>query len=93
MTSAMKHFRDPGFFKQVVPDYLCRDDGPAAHGSVPASTHARAPVAGHLDALRRAYGPDGSPAQRTVHTARLPLQVPLILWAWSLGNAEPRQSL
>ena len=26
MTSAMKHFRDPGFYRQVVPDYLCRDE-------------------------------------------------------------------
>jgi uncharacterized membrane protein len=41
-------------------------------------------VAGHVDSLRRAYGSDGSPTQRVVHTARLPLQVPLILWAWSL---------
>ena len=153
MTSAMKHFRDPGFFNQVVPDYLCRDDGPAAPGSAPgdipaaasANARGRAPgrapasdpgnarplavmsrqewialsglveaaaavgllvpatrratatgvavlfglfVAGHVDALRRAYGADGSPAQRTVHTARLPLQVPLILWAWSLRNAD-----
>ncbi|HYH77716.1 MAG TPA: hypothetical protein VD841_09480 [Arthrobacter sp.] len=137
MTSAMKHFRDPGFFNQVVPDYLCRDDGPASAAGAPAGARGGTAgnarplavmsrqewialsglveaaaavgllvpatrritatgvaalfglfVAGHVDALRRAYGPDGSPAQRTVHTARLPLQVPLVLWAWSLRNAS-----
>lgn len=148
LTSAMKHFRDPGFYGQVVPDYLCRDDGPASATSTSTSTStpASAPtsmpgsarplavmtrqewialsglmeagaavgllipatrrttatgvaalfgvfVAGHVDAIRRAYGPDGSPAQRTVHTARLPLQVPLVLWAWSLRNAGWRRSL
>jgi uncharacterized membrane protein len=150
MTSAMKRFRDPGFYGQVVPDYLCRDDGPVSANSTPdsdpASTPGSAPaalpaaarplavmsreewialsglveaaaavgllipatrratatgvaalfglfVAGHVDALRRAYGPDGSSAQRTVHTARLPLQVPLILWAWSLRSAGRRHSL
>lgn len=153
MTSAMKHFRDPGFYGQVVPDYLCRDDGPAsatsAPGSAPTSTPGSASgsasgsaptsarslavrsreewialsglveagaavgllfpatrritatgvaalfgvfVAGHVGAIRRAYGPDGSPAQRTVHTARLPLQLPLILWAWSLRNAGRKLS-
>lgn len=158
LTSAMKHFRDPGFYGQVVPDYLCRDDGPASATSMPTSTPGSAPtsmptstpgsaptsmpgsarplavmtrqewialsglveagaavgllipatrrttaswvaalfvvfVAGHVDAIRRAYGPDGSPAQRTVHTVRLPLQVPLVLWAWSLRNAGRRHSL
>ncbi|MCU1516745.1 MAG: hypothetical protein JWQ75_1466, partial [Pseudarthrobacter sp.] len=44
-------------------------------------------LAGHIDALRRAYGPMGSPMQRKVHSLRLPLQAPLILWAWSLRNA------
>jgi uncharacterized membrane protein len=132
MTSAMKHFRNPGFYRQVVPDYLCRDDGstPAAGEPgtarplavmtrhewialsglveagaavgllIPATRRATAAgvaalfgvfVAGHVDAIRRAYGPDGSPTQRTVHTARLPLQVPLILWAWSLRNAGRRR--
>lgn len=43
-------------------------------------------LAGHLDALRKSYGPDGTPGQRRVHTLRLPLQVPLIAWAWSLRN-------
>ena len=47
-------------------------------------------LAGHADALRRAYGPTGSPAQRTAHNVRLPLQLPLILWAWSLRNVPAR---
>ena len=47
-------------------------------------------LAGHLDALRRAYGPDGTPGQRRVHTLRLPLQAPLIAWAWSLRNPVRR---
>jgi uncharacterized membrane protein len=41
-------------------------------------------LAGHFDALRRAYGADGSSRQRRVHTLRLPAQAPLIAWAWSL---------
>ncbi|NQD87439.1 hypothetical protein HP499_06415 [Paenarthrobacter sp. CM16] len=41
-------------------------------------------LAGHIDALRRAYGPQGTPAERRIHTVRLPLQIPLILWSWSL---------
>ena len=41
-------------------------------------------LAGHLDALRKAYGPNGTRGQRRVHTLRLPLQAPLIAWAWSL---------
>ncbi|MGP0222272.1 DoxX family protein [Paenarthrobacter sp. NCHU4564] len=41
-------------------------------------------LAGHIDALRRAYGPEGTPAERRIHTLRLPLQAPLILWSWSL---------
>ncbi len=48
-------------------------------------------LAGHLDALRKAYGPDGTPAQRRIHTLRLPLQAPLIAWAWSLRKAASRQ--
>ncbi|TPV48857.1 hypothetical protein FJ661_17930 [Pseudarthrobacter phenanthrenivorans] len=121
--SAMKHFRDPAFYHQVVPDFLCRDDAGASPGAapprplallsreewiavsgllelaaavgilVPATRKAAATgtavmftafLAGHLDALRRAYGPQGSAAQRKVHTVRLPLQAPLIAWAWSL---------
>ena len=46
-------------------------------------------LAGHLDALRKAYGPDGTPGQRRVHTLRLPLQAPLIAWAWSLTEPGP----
>lgn len=47
-------------------------------------------LAGHLDALRKAYGPDGTPGQRRAHTLRLPLQAPLIAWAWSLRNPVRR---
>ena len=47
-------------------------------------------LAGHLDALRKAYGPDGTPGQRRAHTLRLPLQAPLIAWAWSLRNLARR---
>lgn len=136
LASAMKHFRDPGFYRQVVPDYLCREDG-AADGTGAAGTsdggprHSAAPsrpfallsrdewiavsgllelaaavgilvpgtrkatatattimfaafLAGHVDAVRRAFGPQGTPAQRKVHSVRLPLQAPLIAWAWSL---------
>jgi uncharacterized membrane protein len=152
LTSAMKHFREPRFFAQVVPDYLCRDtpdtnrDAPDTNGGAPEAgadsaggvhiTHdgggrplavmtreewiavsglleagaavvllipaARrlaatavtgmftAFLAGHVDALRRSYGPTGSPAQRTAHAVRLPLQLPLILWAWSLRTAPVR---
>jgi uncharacterized membrane protein len=150
LASAMKHFRDPGFFRQVVPDYLCREDAPsgsmaaglaAAAGTsdggtsrgtasarplallsreewialsglvelaaavgilIPATRRATATgtaimftvfLAGHLDALRQAYGPQGSRARQKVHTLRLPLQAPLIAWAWSLrretGRARP----
>ena len=41
-------------------------------------------VAGHISALERAYGPRGSSRARLVHSLRLPLQLPLIRWAWSL---------
>ncbi|MGG6381935.1 hypothetical protein [Paenarthrobacter sp. NEAU-H11] len=118
LASAMKHFRDPGFYRQVVPDYLCRDDGAAPSRPfallsreewiavsgllelaaavgilVPGTRKATATattmmfaafLAGHVDALRRAYGPRGTRAQRKVHSVRLPLQAPLISWAWSL---------
>ncbi|SDS77015.1 Uncharacterized membrane protein [Pseudarthrobacter equi] len=129
LASAGKHFRSPGFYRQVVPDYLCREDpapgtvptganGPlavlsreewiAASGLIeaaaavglliPATRKVTATavaamftafVAGHVDALRRAYGPDGTPLQRRIHTVRLPLQAPLIAWAWSLRNTGP----
>ncbi|WP_458780817.1 DoxX family protein [Arthrobacter sp. D3-16] len=147
LASAMKHFRDPGFFRQVVPDYLCLEDtyrhepadggagfsstaassgtagsdgGPEPDRSRPLAVMTReewiavsgllelsaavgilvpptrkaaataltamfiAFLAGHADALRRSYGAQGSALQRKVHTLRLPLQAPLILWAWSL---------
>lgn len=140
MTSAMKHFREPRFFEQVVPDYLCRET-PGAGGELPERREVQTPdggkrplavmsreewiavsglleagaavgllipstrratatavtamfavfLAGHVDALRRAYGPAGSPAQRKVHTVRLPLQLPLILWAWSLRKPGRRR--
>ncbi|BAS07017.1 hypothetical protein AHiyo4_04390 [Arthrobacter sp. Hiyo4] len=48
-------------------------------------------LAGHVDALRRAYGSAGSPTQRKVHAGRFPLQLPLILWAWSLRNPGRRR--
>lgn len=41
-------------------------------------------TAGHISALRRAYGPKGSAQARKVHTLRLPLQLPLVAWAWSV---------
>lgn len=131
--SAGKHFRDPGFYRDVVPDYLCRrdpeplpepDPAPgAAHSTVPNHPLAvlsrdewiavsgllelaaavgillpptrkltataltamfTAFLAGHADALAKAYGPQGTSRRRKIHTMRLPLQAPLILWAWSL---------
>ncbi|MGM7776298.1 DoxX family protein [Arthrobacter sp. KNU-44] len=45
-------------------------------------------LAGHVDALRRAYSPAGTSSARRIHTLRLPLQLPLILWAWSLAGAK-----
>lgn len=145
LTSAMKHFREPRFFAQVVPDYLCRDapdtnsKAPAAGADsaggvntphdgggrplavmtrvewialsglleagaavvllIPAARRVAATaitgmltvfLAGHVDALRRAHGPTGTASQRKAHTLRLPLQVPLILWAWSLRDAPSR---
>lgn len=41
-------------------------------------------IAGHLSALQRAFGPRGSDREKAIHLARLPLQLPLIRWAWSL---------
>lgn len=40
-------------------------------------------TAAHLSGLSRALS-RGSRRDRLVHTARLPLQAPLIAWAWSL---------
>jgi uncharacterized membrane protein len=150
LTSAMKHFREPRFFAQVVPDYICRDaPGPAVAATdaepgrerssavkakhdgagrplavmtreewiavsglleagaavvllIPATRRVAAAavtamftvfLAGHVDALRHAYGPAGSAAQRKAHTVRLPLQLPLIVWAWSLRAAKARPQL
>ncbi|MBT2594105.1 hypothetical protein [Arthrobacter sp. ISL-72] len=105
LASAMKRFREPAFFHQVVPDFLCRDDsgarpngpfavmtcdewvavsglleaGAAVGLFIPATRKSAAGavtamltvfLAGHADALRRAYGPAGTPSQRKVHTAR-----------------------
>ncbi|WP_258804628.1 DoxX family protein [Pseudarthrobacter sp. NS4] len=149
LASARQHFRSPGFYRQVVPDFLCREDPSAAAGGrtdstagtsdggpnqgAPSQGAPRRPLAvlsreewiaasgllelaaavgilvpqtrkvaatglaamftaflaGHVDALRRAYGPNGTPAQRKIHTLRLPLQAPLILWAWSLRKPAP----
>lgn len=55
---------------------------PAAAGCVTAMFTAF--LAGHVGALRAAYGPAGTPRQRRAHTLRLPLQAPLIAWAWTL---------
>ncbi|GGI02087.1 hypothetical protein ACFFGR_22980 [Arthrobacter liuii] len=125
LASANKHFRDPGFYRDVVPAYLCRQDpapgavqsGMAQHPLavlsrdewiavsgllelaaavgilLPPTRRLTATalaamftafLAGHVDALIRAYGPQGTPRRRKIHTARLPFQAPLILWAWSL---------
>lgn len=160
LASAGKHFRDPGFYRDVVPGYLCRQDpspdatpsdttagiqpqgssteGSSTEGSPTQSSPplrstgtgaaAQHPwavlsrdewialsgllelaaavgillpptrkltataitamftafLAGHVDALVRAYGPQGTPRRRKIHAVRLPLQAPLILWAWSL---------
>ncbi|BCW81218.1 hypothetical protein AB0280_21345 [Pseudarthrobacter sp902506025] len=160
LASAGKHFRDPGFYRDVVPGYLCRQDPspdatpsgttpdsptqgsqpqgistegsptqssppPRSTGTAAAAQHPWAVLsrdewiavsgllelaaavgivlpptrkltataitamftaflAGHVDALVRAYGPEGTPRRRKIHAVRLPLQAPLILWAWSL---------
>lgn len=125
LASAGKHFRDPGFYRDVVPEYLCRCDpvpgvDKSAGASHPLAILSRdewiavsgllelaaavgillpptrkltataltamftAFVAGHVDALVRAYGPQGTPRRRKIHALRLPLQAPLVLWAWSL---------
>jgi uncharacterized membrane protein len=47
-------------------------------------------LSGHVDALRKACGPGGTPRRRRVHTLRLPLQVPLIAWAWTLTRQNRR---
>ncbi|MCB5272781.1 hypothetical protein BJG92_00284 [Arthrobacter sp. SO5] len=128
LASAAKHFREPGFFDDVVPDFLCRDDsGTRCNGAlavmsreewvafsglleagaavgllVPATRRAAAGcvtamfvlfLAGHVDALRRAYGPDATARQRRAHTLRLPLPAPLIAWAWSLAVPAGRTAV
>ncbi|MBT2567900.1 hypothetical protein J7I84_15620 [Arthrobacter sp. ISL-85] len=130
LASAGKHFRDPGFYRDVVPGYLCRQDpvpgttqlstAPGAAAQHPWAVLSRdewiavsgllelaaavgillpatrkltaaaltamftAFLAGHVDALVGAYGPHGTPRRRRIHAVRLPLQAPLILWAWTL---------
>ncbi|MFJ5861842.1 hypothetical protein ACIQCM_10505 [Pseudarthrobacter sp. NPDC092439] len=134
LASAWHHFRNPRFYHQVVPRFLCREDALAtrktaaaahddgAHHSdgrplavltrdewiavsgllefaaavgilLPSTRKSTATaltvmftafMAGHIDALLRAYGPRGTPLQRGIHTLRLPLQAPLVAWAWSL---------
>lgn len=37
----------------------------------------------HISQLRHAYGPKRSQAEKRFATARLPLQIPLVAWAWS----------
>ncbi|UIK89936.1 DoxX family protein [Arthrobacter polaris] len=44
-------------------------------------------TAGHLSALKHAWGPKGTPQARRVHAVRLPLQLPLVAWAWSARRA------
>lgn len=44
-------------------------------------------TAGHLSALKRAFGPKGSRKTQLVHSLRLPLQVPLIAWAWKVRRS------
>ncbi|MHA7175942.1 DoxX family protein [Arthrobacter sp. Sr24] len=44
-------------------------------------------TAGHVSALRRALGPEGTPETKRIHSVRLPLQIPLIAWAWSVRKA------
>lgn len=142
LASAWHHFRNPGFYHQVVPRFLCREDAlsvrtsaAAAHDGgaqqranrplavltreewiavsglleltaavgilLPPTRKATATalaalftafLAGHVDALHRAYGPRGTPLQRKIHTLRLPLQIPLIAWAWSLRQKGSERS-
>ena len=61
---------------------------PAAAGCVTALFTAF--LAGHVGALRAAYGPEGTQRGRRVHTLRLPLQAPLIAWAWTLTRRSRR---
>lgn len=42
---------------------------------------------GHVSALQRAFGPKGSLQSKRIHSIRLPLQIPLVIWAWSARRA------
>ncbi|MCW2133080.1 putative membrane protein [Arthrobacter sp. VKM Ac-2550] len=44
-------------------------------------------TAGHLSALKRAFGTEGTKQARIIHSLRLPLQVPLVVWAWRTRQA------
>ncbi|WP_104086967.1 MauE/DoxX family redox-associated membrane protein [Arthrobacter sp. GMC3] len=44
-------------------------------------------TAGHISALQRAFGPKGTPQAKRIHMLRLPLQIPLVAWAWSARKA------
>ena len=44
-------------------------------------------TAGHCSALQHAFGPQGSSAAKRIHLARLPLQIPLVVWAWRARTA------
>lgn len=44
-------------------------------------------TAGHLSALQRAYGPQGTASAQRIHAIRLPLQLPLVAWAWSVRKS------
>ncbi|MFP5311122.1 MAG: hypothetical protein ACLGH7_01705 [Actinomycetes bacterium] len=132
LASAGKHFRDPGFYRDVVPTWLCRQDDGEGEGGSTAANHPLAILsreewiavsgllelaaavgilirptrkltvtalsamftaflAGHVDALVKAYGAQGTARRRKIHTVRLPLQAPLIVWAWSLRKpVRPR---
>lgn len=41
-------------------------------------------LAGHAAALVQAFGPAGTRRKRVFHALRLPLQAPLIAWAWAV---------
>lgn len=44
-------------------------------------------TAGHVSALLQAFGPEGTGEARLIHSLRLPLQLPLVAWAWSVRRA------
>lgn len=44
-------------------------------------------TAGHISALQRAFGPKGTAEAKRIHGIRLPLQIPLVIWAWSARRA------